>query len=78
MCSYLEMRRTYPIGGGKLIVVVQVSNYILKYKSDTVIMNDTPTSEYMVSTIRYVEEVVSYKDEDKDIHKLDSDIFAKA
>ena len=31
----------------------------------------------MVSTIRYVDEVITYKDVDKDIQKLDFDIFAK-
>lgn len=61
----------------KLIVAVQDSEYILKYKPDTVIVNDTSTREYMVSSIRYVDEVVSYKDVDKDIQKIDFDIFAK-
>ena len=58
-------------------MAVQNSEYILKYKPDTVIVNDTPTREFMVSSIRYVDEVVSYKDVDKDIKKIDFDIFAK-
>ena len=71
--------KNLPDGGGgvKLIVAVQDSDYILKYKPDTVIVNDTPTREYMVSSIRYVDEVISYKDVDKDIQKIDFDIFAK-
>ena len=61
----------------KLIVAVQDSDFILKYKPDTVIVNDTPTREYMVSSIRYVDEVISYRDVDKDIQNIDFDIFAK-
>lgn len=61
----------------KLIVAVQDSDFILKYKPDTVIVNDTPTREYMVSSIRYVDEVISYRDVDKDIQNIDFDIFVK-
>ena len=32
---------------------------------------------YMVSAIRYVDEVVTYKDVDNDIQNIDFDIFAK-
>lgn len=61
----------------KLIVAVQDSDYILKYKPETVIVNDTSTRELMVSSIRYVDEVINYQDVDKDIQKIDFDIFAK-
>ena len=32
---------------------------------------------YMVSTIRYVDKVVIYKDVDKDIQKIEFNVFAK-
>ena len=65
------------LGEIKLIVAVQDSDSILKYKPDTVIVNDTSTREYMVNSIHYVDEVVSYRDVDKDIQNIDFDIFAK-
>lgn len=61
----------------QLIVAVQDSDYILKYKPDTVIVNDTETRMFMVSSIKYVDKVITYKDVDKDIQQIDFDIFAK-
>lgn len=63
--------------GGELIVAVQDSDYILKYKPDSTIVNDTHTRMFMVDSIKYVDKVVSYKDVDKDIQNIDFDIFVK-
>lgn len=63
--------------GGQLIVAVQESSHILKYKPDTVLVNDTDTRMFMVSSIKYVDQVVIYKDVDVDIKNIDFDIFAK-
>ncbi len=61
--------------GDKLIVAVQESSHILKYKPDTEIIYTTEERLYMVSTIRYVDEVVTYKDVDKDIQNFDFDLL---
>ncbi|MBO6248154.1 MAG: adenylyltransferase/cytidyltransferase family protein [Bacteroidales bacterium] len=63
--------------GDKLIVAVQDGDYIQKYKPGTSMVYSTDERVYMVSSIRYVDEVVVYKDVDVDIQKIDFDIFAK-
>lgn len=63
--------------GNKLIVAVQDSSVILKYKPGTEMIYTTEERMYMVSSIKYVDEVVVYRDVDKDIPNIDFDIFAK-
>lgn len=63
--------------GDKLIVAVQDGDFILKYKPGTKMVYSTEERCYMVSTIKYVDEVVVYKDVDKDIQHIDFDVFAK-
>ena len=63
--------------GDRLIVAVQDGDYILKYKPGTNMVYSTEERLYMVSTIKYVDEVVVYKDVDVDIQNIDFDIFAK-
>ena len=63
--------------GDKLIVAVQDNDVILKYKPDTKVIYTTEERMYMVSTIRYVDEVVVYRNVDQDIKDIDFDVFAK-
>ena len=63
--------------GDKLIVAVQDGDYIQKYKPNTQMVYSTEERMYMVSSIRYVDEVVIYRDVDKDIQSIDFDVFAK-
>jgi glycerol-3-phosphate cytidylyltransferase len=63
--------------GDKLIVAVQDDDVIKKYKPDTQMVYTTEERMYMVSAIRYVDEVVVYRDVDKEIKSIDFDIFAK-
>lgn len=63
--------------GDELIVAVQGGDCILKYKPGTKMVYTTEERLYMVSTIRYVDEVITYEDVDKDIQNIDFDIFAK-
>lgn len=63
--------------GNKLVVAVQDGDYILKYKPGTNMVYTTEERAYMVSCIKYVDEVIIYKDVDKDIQMHDFDIFAK-
>ena len=61
--------------GDRLVVAVQDGAYILKYKPDTRIIYTTEERLYMVSTIRYVDEVVTYRDVDVDVQHIDFDIL---
>jgi glycerol-3-phosphate cytidylyltransferase-like family protein len=63
--------------GDRLVVAVQDGDCILKYKPGTKMVYSTEERVYMVSTIKYVDEVVVYKDVDIDIQKIDFDILAR-
>lgn len=63
--------------GDELIVAVQDGDYILKYKPDAKIINTTDQRLFMVKSIRYVDDVVVYKDVDEDIKNIEFDVFAK-
>ncbi len=60
-----------------LIVAIQDDEHILKYKPNTKMIYTTEKRLFMVSSIRYVDEVVTYSDIDVDIKNIDFDIFAK-
>lgn len=63
--------------GDKLIVAVQDEEVILKYKPGTKMIYTTEERLFMVSSIKYVDEVTTYKDIDIDIQNIDFDVFAK-
>jgi len=60
-----------------VIVAVQKDEMITKYKPECKLVNDTDARMYMVHAIRYVDEVMTYTDVDKDIQHIDFDIFVK-
>ncbi len=61
--------------GDKLIAAVQDGEVILKYKPGTRVIYTTEERLYMVSTIRYVDEVALYRDVDVDIRDFDFDVL---
>ena len=63
--------------GDYLIVAVQDDETILKYKPEAQMVYTTTEREMMVEAIKYVDEVVIYKDVVEDIKNIDFDIFAK-
>ena len=63
--------------GDKLIVAVQDGDFILKYKPGTKMIYSTEERAFMVSAVKYVDEVVIYKDVDVDIRNIDFDVFVK-
>ena len=63
-------------GKGKVIVAVQDNDCILKYKPDSKIVYSLEEKMFMLNSIRYIDEVVIYRDVDVDIKKFDFDIFA--
>jgi len=62
--------------GDYLIAAVQDGDSILKYKPEATIINTTDERRMMVASIRYVDEVITYKDVDNDIVNIDFDILA--
>lgn len=63
--------------GDYLIVAVQDDDVIRKYKPDAEMVYSINERLLMVGAIKYVDEVVVYKNVDKDIRKIDFDVFAK-
>ena len=63
--------------GDKLVVAVQDESVILKYKPQAKMVYTTQERCFMVGAIKYVDEVVVYKDVDEDIKNIDFDVFAK-
>lgn len=61
--------------GERLVVAVQDGDFILKYKPNTKIIYTTEERLYMVSTICYVDEVITYQDVDKDIRDIEFDVL---
>lgn len=71
-------RRAKALGGPDscLVVAVQEDACVLKYKPEARLIYDFSTRCSMIRALRYVDEVVSYRDVDIDLPKLDFDIFA--
>ena len=63
--------------GDYLIVAVQDDDVIKKYKPEAEMVYTTAERVLMVYSIKYVDEVVVYKNVDKDIQTVDFDVFAK-
>lgn len=74
---FKHAKELYPDEECKLIVAVQDEDYILKYKPDTKMIYTTEERMFMVSSVRWVDEVLIYRDVDVDIQNIEFDIFAK-
>ncbi len=61
--------------GDYLIVAVQSSDVVLKYKPGAKLVYTTEERMYMVKSVRFVDEVIEYKDVAQTIKKVDFDIF---
>ena len=61
--------------GDRLIVAVQDSDYVLRYKPLSKLVFPTEERMYMVKSIRYVDDVVVYESVDEIVKKVDFDIF---
>lgn len=73
--GHIELYRRAKGLGDYLIVAVQDSNFILKYKPTAKVLNSTEDRKYMIKSIRYVDEVITYTDVDKIVKKVDFDVF---
>lgn len=74
---FKHAKELFPVEECRLIVAVQDGDYILKYKPGTKMIYTTEERMFMVSAVRWVDEVVTYKDVDVDIQNIDFDVFAK-
>ena len=74
---FKRIKELFPDEECHLIVAVQDSDFILKYKPNTEMVYNTEERLFMVKSIRYVDEVVLYRDVDIDIQKIDFDVFVK-
>ena len=62
--------------GDSLTVAVQESDVVLRYKPEAKLVYNTDERLYMVHSIRYVDEVITYRDVDEIVKQVDFDIFA--
>ncbi|MDD6866856.1 MAG: adenylyltransferase/cytidyltransferase family protein [Prevotella sp.] len=73
--GHIELYKRAKGLGDYLIVAVQDNDYILKYKPNAKVMNTTEDRKYMVKSIRYVDEVITYTDVEKIVQEIDFDVF---
>ncbi len=73
--GHIELFRRAKGLGDYLIVAAQDSDFILKYKPTAKVLNSTEDRKYMIKSIRYVDEVITYKDVDEIVKQVDFDIF---
>jgi glycerol-3-phosphate cytidylyltransferase len=75
--GHVELFRRARNYGDHLIVAVQDSDYVRKYKPDTTLVQSTEDRCYMVRSVRYVDEVIVYEDVADIVKKVDFDVFVK-
>ena len=63
-------------GANYVIVAVQDSGFVFKFKPNTTLLFSTEERKFMVSSIRYVDEVISYNSIDEVVKMVDFDILA--
>lgn len=73
--GHVELFRRAKLLGDYLIVAVQDSDYVLKFKPEANLVNSTEDRCYMVDAIRYVDETVVYQAVDEIVKLVDFDIL---
>lgn len=73
--GHVELYRRAKGLGDYLKVAVQEGDFILKYKPTAKVLNSTEDRKYMIKSIRYVDEVITYTDVDKIVQEVDFDVF---
>ena len=74
--GHIELFRKAKSLGDFLIVAVQDSEYVAKYKPNTNLFYSTEERVYIVSAIKYVDKVVVYTSADEIVKAVDFDILA--
>lgn len=75
--GHIELFRHAKELGDYLIVAVQDSDEVLKYKPEAQMVYSTKERCYMVGSIRHVDEVIVYRGVDEIVKQVDFDVFAK-
>ena len=73
--GHVELFRRAKGLGDYLIVAAQDGDFILKYKPEAKVLNSTEDRKYMIKSIRYVDEVITYTDVDAIVQEIDFDVF---
>lgn len=73
--GHVNLFRRAKACGTFLIVAVQESDVVLKYKPDARMVYSTEERMYMVKAIRYVNEVITYRAVDDIVKTEDFDVF---
>lgn len=73
--GHIELYRRAKGLGDYLIVAAQDGDFILKYKPTAKVLNSTEDRKYMIKSIRYVDEVITYTDVDKIVKEVDFDVL---
>lgn len=73
--GHVELYRRAKGLGDYLIVAAQDGDFIQKYKPTAKVLNSTEDRKYMIKSIRYVDEVITYTDVDKIVQEVDFDVF---
>ena len=75
--GHVELFRKAKEQGDYLIVAVQSSEYVKKFKPEANMVYSTEERCYMVRSIRYVDKVVVYESVDSIVKEVDFDVFVK-
>ena len=73
--GHIELFRRAKGLGDYLIVAIQDGEFILKYKPSAMVLNSTEDRKYMIKSIRYVDEVITYTDVEKIVKEVNFDVF---
>lgn len=73
--GHVELFRKAKALGDRLVVAVQSSEAVEKYKPQSPAINNTDIRMYMVKAIKYVDDVVVYQDVDQIVQEVPFDIF---
>lgn len=74
---FKHAKELFPNEECRLVVAVQNSENVLKYKPEAKMVYSTDERKFMVSSICYVDQVITYDDVDVDIKNVAFDVFAK-
>lgn len=73
--GHVELFRRAKALGENLIVAVQDSEYILKYKPDSKVLYTTSERLLLVNSIKYVDETIIYKDVEEIVKQVEFDVL---
>lgn len=73
--GHVELFRKAKDNGDYLVVAVQDSDVVLEYKPNAKLIYSTEERMYMVKSIRYVDEVIAYKNVGDLVEEIEFDVL---